>query len=100
MGQALIDFGKPSLHAQFLTFHRANPHVYRALRDLALDLKRRGRDSWGIGGLFEVLRWQRAMTTTDAEFKLNNNLRAYYSRYLMQHEPELAGFFETREIRG
>lgn len=88
-----------SLEQQFQAFHADNPHVYRSLRRLALDLRARGVRKYGIAGLFEVLRWQHAMTTTDpsSDFKLNNNFRSFYSRILMDNEPSLAGFFETRE---
>ena len=44
-----------SLEDQFNAFHAANPHVYSALRHLALDAARHGR-RLGIGMLFEVLR--------------------------------------------
>ena len=30
-------------------------------------------------------------------FKLNNNFTAHYARLLMAQEPDLEGFFETRE---
>ena len=86
-----------TLEQQFEAFHAENPHVYSALRHLALDAARHGR-RLGIGMLFEVLRWQYAMTTTDeaSEFKLNNNYRAFYARLLMEREPELQDYFETR----
>ena len=86
-----------SLEDQFNAFHQANPHVYEMLRRLSLDAARHGR-RLGIGMLFEVLRWQNAMTTTDeaSEFKLNNNYRAFYARLLMEREPDLQDYFETR----
>jgi len=82
---------------RFRAFHGANPHVYRALRNLALEARRRGRQRYGMKGLFEVLRWHYALETTDVEFKLNNNFTAHYARMLMAREPEPQGFFETRE---
>jgi hypothetical protein len=33
---------------------------------------------------------------SDEEFKLNNNHTRFYSRLLMEMEPELVGFFEVR----
>ena len=87
----------------FMEFHEANPEVYQELRKLSLDLVDHGRERYGIGGLFEVLRWHRAMRTTDDEqedFKLNNNYRALYARLLMLVEPRLRGFFETRVSPG
>lgn len=85
------------MRRQWLAFREANPLVYNELRTISLALVRRGRRRWGIGGLFEVLRWQRAMTTSDVDFKLNNNYRAFYARDLMHREPELVDFFELRE---
>ena len=87
-----------TLEEQFAAFHSANPHVYQALRRHALAMVRRGQHKIGIKMLFEVLRWQHAMTTTDAAsaFKLNNNYAPFYARLLMDNEPELSGAFETR----
>ena len=82
---------------RFWKFHTDNPHVYAELVRLANVLKYRGHKKIGIAMLFEQLRWQYAMTTSDMSgYKLNNNYRAYYSRLIMETEPELAGFFETR----
>jgi hypothetical protein len=89
------------LAEQFLDFHVQNPEVYVELRTLALQMRRRGVEQYGIGGLFEVLRWHRRMQTVDqaSEFKLNNNYRSFYARLLMDNEPELDGFFELRTLR-
>jgi hypothetical protein len=84
---------------RFAKFHSANPHVYEALKKLALDLVERGHERIGIGMLFEVLRWQHAMRTTDPDFKLNNIYRSRYARLLMDQEPRLAGVFETRRLQ-
>ncbi len=89
----------PTIHDAFLAFDDANPHVYEALVQLALDLANRGHRRIGIGMLFEVLRWQTAMVTTDSGFKLNNNYRSHYARAIMDNVPDLAGIFELRELR-
>lgn len=83
---------------KFLEFNEENPTVYTQLRDLALKMRRSGRKHYGIGSLYEVLRWDRAISTTDPDFKLSNNHRAHYSRLLMKRESELAGFFRTHKI--
>ena len=80
----------------FLAFHMDNPHVYEEVKKIALDLKRSGRDFYGIGAIFEIIRYHRAMTTNDPKFKMNHNYKALYSRLLMKQEPELEGFFKTR----
>jgi hypothetical protein len=86
----------PTVLDAFEAFHATNPHVYRALVQLARDLKNRGHERIGIGMLFEVLRWQAALVTSDSGFKLNNSYRAYYARHIMDTVPELDGIFETR----
>lgn len=89
---------RKSIDEQFAEFHANNPNVYRAIRTLALDMKQRGRDHYGIKSLFEIVRWSHVRTTGDS-FKLNNNYTSRYARLLMEREPELAGFFETRELK-
>ncbi len=85
-----------SLESRFWRFHRDNPSVFSELRKLALDILGTGCDRWSINGLFEVLRWQRAMRTTGDPFKLNNDYRAFYARLLMREESRLKNFFATR----
>ena len=82
----------------FRKFHRENPEVYRELRTLALELLARGRRRYGMKGLFEIVRWRRALRIdADDGFKLNNNFTAFYARMAMHNEPTLAGFFALRE---
>ena len=85
--------------AKFQEFHAENPQVYTALRDRALQLKRKGWNHYGIKAIVEVVRFHRALETTDPDFKLNNNYSSRYARILMDEEPELAGFFQTRELK-
>lgn len=84
---------------QFMAFHKANPNVYIALRKLALNLLATGRKRGSINQLFEVLRYEYALRTQGDEYKLNNNYRSHYARLLMQSEPLLRGWFETRDLR-
>lgn len=82
------------------TFDRAHPEVYTELRRLALEAVRRGRRRLAIAQLVEVARWNLNTDARDAEgFKVNNTFRAVWARRLMADEPELAGVFETRDLR-
>lgn len=80
----------------FRKFHRENPDVYLELVKISRQLKDRGRNHYGIGALFEVIRFHRAIRTNDPVFKLNNNYRALYARLIMDQEADLSDFFETR----
>ena|ERR1035437_3117545 len=82
-------------------FHEANPRVYQELRRLALTLYYRGHQHFGVKMLLEQMRWNWYERTTDVtSFKLNNSYSAFYSRLLMETEPELRGVFSTRTTRG
>jgi len=81
---------------RFKAFHEANPHVYQALRKLALQMRREGIRRYSMKGLFEVLRWQYSLQTGGDDYKLNNYFTSFYARLLMASEPRLSGFFETR----
>lgn len=82
--------------AQFKAFHAANPHVYERLRTMALTLRRAGKTRWGIRNLWERLRYDLAIETTEHEPRLNDHYTAFYARLLMLNELELKDFFETR----
>ena len=88
-----------TLDARFADFVAENPHVVDLLERLALDLLARGRKHGSMKMLFEVARWQHALTTTDPDWKLNNSYTSRASRLLEQRRPELRGFFEMRELR-
>lgn len=93
-------WGEGTIQDQFEAFDRLNPWVYDILVRMTRDLVRRGRTKIGIGMLFEVLRWQYAMTTVDSnsEFKLNNNYRSRYARKIMTEYEDLWGIYEIRAL--
>ena len=90
----------------FEKFHEKNPHVYAILERLARQMAKR-RTTLSISQLWEVMRWEIAMTTSEnmsnpddpeKTLRLNNNHRAYYARLLMDEIPELSGRFNTRTV--
>lgn len=92
--------GLGGIDEQFARFHADNPHVYDTLVRLAREAHAAGRNRIGIGMLWERLRWELLVTTTgDTAYRLNNNLRSRYARAIMANETDLAGIFETRELR-
>ena len=91
-----------SIAERFDRFDSANPHVYRALVRLARQLRGRGHRRLGIKMLFEVLRWQSMLQTTDTDrrgFKLTNDFTSHYARQIMDREPDLDEVFTTRPLR-
>jgi hypothetical protein len=62
--------------------------------------RRAGRERYGIKSIYERLRWHMNVETTGSEeFKLNDHYTSRYARLLMENEPDLKGFFETRTLR-
>lgn len=89
----------------FEEFHRANPQVYEVLVGLARWQRSNGFEHGSINFLFELCRYhyrlqrRREGEAKPGEYYLNNNHRAGYARLIMEREPDLAGFFETRTCR-
>lgn len=82
---------------RFEQFHAANPHVYKKLRDRALEIRRAGHRYWSINALVGWFRCEVATRTDSADgLKINDHFAPFYSRLLMAREPELAGFFKKR----
>lgn len=91
--------GRSPLFEKFLLFHRTNPHVLDLLMTYTEQLQRRGRRRYGIGAVFERVRWHLDVETTeDTGLKLNNNYRAYYARLMMLLRPSLGTIFQTRAL--
>lgn len=83
---------------RFKAFHYANPWVMERLIEMALRLRARGIQHYGIAALWEVLRYDWTVRTDDptSTLKLNNDYKAFYAREIMRRHPELDGFFATR----
>lgn len=88
---------KESIRDRFHRFHNRNPHVYDTIISIAVQMKKANVHKFGMKGIFEYLRWQYSMQTQGESYKLNNIYTALYARLVMDHEPELRGFFETRK---
>lgn len=65
-------------------------------------LKERGWTGYGIAALVESIRYDASVSLLgDAEgYRINNNHRSLLARRVMQLHPDLADFFEVRDLRG
>jgi hypothetical protein len=89
---------KPNgLCSKFVRFHEDNPQVFDKLRELALDLVARGHEKLSGRMIWEVMRWQHAVSVTDPSslYRYNDHYLPYYVR-LLDLEPALTGRFELR----
>jgi len=94
---AIMDGCDPKWATKAEVFHDRNPQVWDTIVELALKMKRSGRNKYAIKVLFNVMRWHHDLNTVDdTQYKLNDGYRAWYSRKIMQDVPELDGFFKLR----
>jgi len=80
------------LEAKFNEFDRDNPQVWNLFVTFANVLVGRGYSMLSSKLIFERIRWETAIQTKDADFKLNNNFTAYYARKWNRLNPHLPQF--------
>ena len=73
--------GHLPIEGRFEQFHKNNPQVAAALKEMAYGLREKGVKRFGMKALFEVLRYQTALETDGEPYKLNNNFTAFYAVY-------------------
>lgn len=84
----------------FLAFHAERPGIYRLFVHFAREAKKSGRTTIGAKMIAERIRWECVISRSDGDaWKLNNNMVSRYARMVMQNEPDLVGFFETRKLK-
>jgi hypothetical protein len=96
-----VDGVMGKLEEAFWIFHQENPRVYEMLVKFAREWRRRrGPDAkLGIKELFERVRWEVSLVTSDESFKLNNNHTAFYARLIMRENEDLKDIFRLRQQR-
>ena len=83
----------------FLEFHRANPHVLLEILERAERLRKAGRKRIGVKAIVEAMRYDAAVRTDSADYKINNSHVALYARLLLHLAPELSEVVETRRAQ-
>ena len=84
----------------FWNFHEANPQIYELLITYARAWRMRNPDvPVGIDMLYARIRWDFSVNTvtTPVSFKLSNNHKPYYSRLIMDRNPDLKGIFVIKK---
>lgn len=87
---------------RFQAFLRANPGIYQEFKRRALMLHARGYRHFGAKAIAESIRYDAAIRGLPGEgetYRWNNNYTSRMVRLLISEHPELASFFELRELR-
>ena len=88
-----------SLDARFARFLVECPDVYPEFVQIAKDLRTAGRERYSADAICHVIRYFRDTRGASDGFKVNNDYTSRLARKAMAEHPELAGFFETRELK-
>ncbi len=88
------------LRYKFHIFHLNNPEVYALFDRFAREAIAAGRFTLSAKLIFERIRWETQVVTTDRAYKLNNNYHAYYARLWMFKNPQSKASFRTRVVAG
>ena len=83
---------------RFTEFDKANPEVYGLFKFFANELLSAGRRRYSARTIIERIRWHQATSSSDGEFKINNNFIAYYGRKLAQEDSRFMEFFTWRKM--
>lgn len=103
-GQAPLDFDPrlSPLEGRYRAWRStpAGAAVYREVVERAKRLRAAGWRRFSIAALWESIRFDRSVELgPDADgYRLNNSWRSRLAREVLSREPELDGFFETREL--
>lgn len=101
MGRKDKPGGKAYWAEKARAFRKANPHVWDTFVQLCEMLINKGHKRFGVELIFNVMRWQTMLETTDdTGFKLNSNYKSAFARMFMEEYPQHEGVFETRESAG
>ena len=97
--QAAFNFGNKTIRERFERFHGEHPEVYTEFVRRVRLAKHKGFRC-GARTVWEAMRWTYYVERDSEEtFKLNDHYPPHYARLAMSQEPDLAGFFEIRELR-
>lgn len=84
---------------KWAAFHSSNPHVADALEHLAEQWFAAGNTRVGVRALWERLRWEVGVVTSESAPSLNNNYPPFYSRLLLDRRPEWVGRIRQRKAQ-
>ena len=82
----------------FELYNEENPQIYELFKRYSLSAIERGHKNLSAEFIFNVIRWETSMKTSD-DFKINNNAKPYYARKFMKEYPQYNGFFRKRHSK-
>ena len=84
----------------FESYDIANPDIWALFEDLTLMLIKSGRKQLSSEMIINRIRWEGYVTSKNSDgYKVNNNIKPYYSRKFLKLYPEYEGVFKKRHSK-
>lgn len=90
---------KKDTRERFNDFHRDNPKVYSLYKKFANELLDSGCKRIGSKAIVERIRWETAISTTDIDYKINNDYTPLYARQFVTDFPDHLDRFVFKQIK-
>jgi len=84
---------------KFDQYDKENPHVWDLFVRFTFELLALGKTRYSARGIFDRIRWETMITTTDDPYRISNNWSPYYARKFHKAFPDHDGFFTIRPAR-
>ena len=85
---------------QFWKWHQANPRIWAHFEFFAYEMQKRGARKISHWLVINRIRWETYTPTTGDEFKISNDLIAFYARLWRALHPEAKHLFNIKQMRG
>ena len=86
--------------AEFWRWHLENPEVWECFERFALEAVQKGRTRLSHWLLINRVRWETFIVTTGRDYKISNEMIAWYARLWKAKHPQHADLFKTKRMRG
>ena len=96
-GMEFNSTGVSASEQKFRIFHEANPRVYELFKRFTFEAMNRGHQQLSAEMIINRIRWETKVVTTDADYKINNDYKPFYSRLFIVEHPQHKDFFRLRQ---
>ena len=83
----------------FEQYHTDNPQIYSIFKRFALEAIGKGHKRLSAEMIYNRIRWETPISAKDGNFKLNNDMKPFYSRMFLKEFPQYKDFFEVRRSK-
>lgn len=83
----------------FEQYHNDNPQIYEYFKSFSLMAIRKGHKRLSAEFIFNIIRWETRISAKDGDFKINNDMKPFYSRMFLKEFPQYKDFFEVRRSK-